>query len=125
MDLEVIYDESIDSLIIKSTSNVGPEEIYRLRDQILEHPNFKTNINQLFDSTKGQIDLSATDLQRIASHYQEVGEKLGFDRKLALVVTRDLDFGKMRQYEAYFDSGPDVLVHAFRSLSEAREWLKQ
>lgn len=125
MPINVEYDESLDSMIIETIGTVGCDEICLLRDQLLEHADFRENINQLFDASRGQLDLSADDLQKIASYYIVKSEQLGNNRKLALVVSKELDFGRMRQYEVYFYSGPTVYVKAFRNLSEAREWLKQ
>ena len=124
MSIIVDYDEFLDSLIIKTGGKVGCEEICALRDKILEHPNFRKNINQLFDATSSLLDLSSEDLQIIASHYSLKSNELGSNRKLALLVDKDLDFGRMRQYEVYFDSGPTVLVQAFRDPSKARIWIK-
>ncbi len=124
MSLEVIYDDSIDSIVIISKKVVGKNDILLLRDSILNHPNFRKNINQLFDSTEGQIDLTSEDLVNIATYYQTKSNQLGNNRKLALVVSRDVDFGRMRQYEAFFDAGPGVIVHSFRSINEAKDWIK-
>lgn len=125
MPFTVEYDELIDSLIIKTEGNVGCEEICMLRDQILEHPNFRKDINQLFNATDCILDLSTEDLKIIAAHYSSKASELGNNRKLALLVSRDLDFGRMRQYEVFFYSGPTLLVQAFRDLSQAEKWLKE
>jgi len=123
--IKVGYDESIDSIVLKSNNVIKYDDVCLLRDQIITHPKFRKNIHQLFDSTESQFDLSSEELIKLASYYQEKSDQLGHNRKLAVVVSRDLDFGKMRQYEAFFDSGPNVLVQAFRSLLDAREWLKK
>ncbi len=125
MSVEVTYDTSLGCIVIKNNSIAGIEEILSLRDMILSHTNFRTNIGQLFDSTEGQFDLTSDDLMKIADHYKAKSDQLGKNRKLALVVSRDLDFGRARQYEAFFNAGPDVTVQAFRSISEAREWMRQ
>lgn len=59
----------------------------------------------------------------MADDFSKIGQILGLERKLAIMASRDADFGRMRQYEVFFQSGPDVKVHVFRSLDEAREWL--
>lgn len=124
MTLEVSHDEVNDNMVIKATGTVGYKEILALRDQLINHSNFRQNINQLFDCSQGKLNLNTDDLKRIAMDYTEVADQLGHNRKLALVVSRDLDFGMMRQYEAFFYSGPGVSICAFRSLTEAKEWLK-
>lgn len=124
MVIAVDYDELIDSMIIKAEGNVGREEICGLRDKILEHPCFRMDINQLFDATECRLELSTEDLEYIAFYYSQKSSELGNNRKLALLVAKDVDYGMMRQYEVFFDSGPTVLVQAFRDPSKAKYWLK-
>ncbi len=124
MPIRVDYDDVLDSIIITAAGNIGCEEICVLRDQILNQSNFRKDINQLFDATDALLDLSTEDLKSIASHYSIKSHELGHKRKLALLVSKDLNFGLMRQYEVFFDAGPTVLVQAFRELSIAQDWLK-
>ncbi len=123
MPIDIDYDAETNCILIKTYEIVDCDEICALRDRLLNHPKFSTNINQIFDSSEGQLVITSEDLINIASHYKEKVDKLGNERKLALVVSKDLDFGRMRQYEAYFDSGPNVLVHSFRNINDAKEWL--
>ncbi len=124
MTIEITHDETLDCLEIKVVGSVGYEGIFALRDKLINHERFRHNINQLFDCSAGELSLNTEDLKRIAHDYMGVADQLGHNRKLALVVSRDLDFGMMRQYEAFFYSGPGVAIKAFRLLAEAKEWLK-
>jgi hypothetical protein len=123
MALGITYDDEIDGLVIKVTGTVGREDILLSIDRFLNHPKFRQNINQLFDCTEGDLDFTTQDLESIASYFNTIADQLGHDRKLAIVASRDLKFGMMRQYEAFFDSGPSINICVFRSLSDAREWL--
>lgn len=125
MPLKVTYDEVIDCLVVKATDSIKCDDLLSLRELILNHPKFRQDINQLFECTEGKLDLTTSDLERIASHFSRVADQLGLNRKLALGVSRDFEFGMMRQYEVFFYSGPNVSVRAFKSLSDAREWLKK
>lgn len=124
MALTVQYDASIDALVTHASGEIVYHDLPPLVQTIIEHENFRTNINQLFDCTEGELNLTMQDLRRIAAGFESVAHVLGVERKLALAVTRLVDFGMMRQYEAFFSSGPDVQVWAFRDLKEARDWLK-
>ncbi len=123
MAISITHDDKNDCIVIKVTGAIDYEDILSLREELLNHPLFRQNINQLFDCTEGELNLTTGDLQRIAADYGEVADKLGHNRKLALVVSRDLDFGMMRQYEAFFYAGPDVDIRAHRSVIEAQIWL--
>ena len=124
MATKVHYDSTLDALVIQATGRISYEDLPFLAQQIIDHPNFRVNINQLFDCTNGQLDLSTDDLKRIAQDFIGISEKLGSKRRLALAVSRLVDFGMMRQYEMFFDGGPEVEVHAFKVLADARAWLQ-
>ena len=63
------------------------------------------------------------DLYKVANDFSGMGDVLGLNRKLALVASSDGDFGRFRQYEVFFQAGPEVKVHVFRSIEAARHWL--
>ena len=125
MAITLTYDSDIDCLTMLVIGSVRYGEILQLRDQIINHPDFRTDINQLFDCSLGELELTTRDLERIASDYSTVIDLLGHKRKLALVVSRDTDYRKMGQYEIFFYAGPGVALHSFRSLADAKSWLKQ
>lgn len=125
MSIDILYDDFNDCLVLKALRDLGLKEIIALRDQLISHPRFRTNINQILDCSAVKLHLSTEELKEIASYYLEVNEQLGTSRKLALVVMRDLDFGMMRQYEAFFYSGPDVRIHSFYSLNDAKDWVRK
>ena len=124
MLFRITYDEEIDGFVIKATGTVRREDIILSLDQFLKHPKFRQNINQLFDCTEGNLDLTTQDLISISSYFSSISCQLGHNRKLAIAVCGDLNYGIMRQYEALFDSGPNVSVFVFKSISDARNWLK-
>ena len=124
MTMKIHYDSTLDALVIEVTGSITYEDLPPLAQQIVAHPNFRTNINQLFDCTKGQLDLSYEDLKRIAKDFMAISEVLGSKRRLALAVSRAVDFGMMRQYEVFFSGGPEVEVRAFSALPEAKVWLE-
>ena len=124
MSIRITYDEEIDGFVIKASGVVMREDILVSLDEFLNHPKFRQNINQLFDCTEAFIGLTTQDLMSVSSYFSSISSQLGHHRKLALVVLGDLNYGIMRQYEALFDSGPNVSVSVFKSLSDARKWLK-
>lgn len=123
MAIEIEYDGSIDCMVIVATGVLDYSGFPELAKGLLEHSKFRKNIHQLFDCRNGELFLTTDDLKNIANDFSAVADVLGLERKLALVVTRDADFGRLRQYEVFFQSGPGVKTHVFRSLDEARNWL--
>ena len=73
-------------------------------------------------------DLSSTtsaptlsELREVISVMQDPIAKTG-DRRIAIVVSRDMSFGVARQFQALFGS-PTADVQIFRDEPEARAWL--
>ena len=123
MTTEITYNEALDALHIEVTGSIDINEILRLKDQLLAHPNFTTNIDQIFDCSESSLNLSFEELQITADAYSAAADRFGRRRKLALIVQRDLDYGKTRQYEMFFDSGPEVLIRTFKTLEDAQHWI--
>jgi hypothetical protein len=121
--IEIEYDISLGCIVINATGVIEYSDLPKLAQDLIAHKNFRTNINQIFDCSHGALNFTTNELKKIAYDFSQIDETLGLVRKLALVVSRDVDFGQMRQYEVFFESGPGVLVHVFRSLDDARVWI--
>jgi len=124
MPIETKYDSTIDAIVMKATGKITYEDISDLAENLVAHPEFRMNINQLFDNTDGEFDLSTNEIERIAQDFMSISELLGQERRFAVAVSRDVDYGMMRQYEVFFQADPEVEVRGFRSLDEARQWLQ-
>ncbi len=125
MPIDLYYDSKINSMFMKATGRIVYDDLPVLAEQLVNHVNFRKNINQLFDVTEGELDLSNEELKQVSNDFQNISELLGMERRLAIVVSRDLDFGMMRMYEVFFDAGPGVEILVLRSLEKAFKWLKR
>ncbi len=121
---EVEYDPEVDALVIRVFGRLFYDDLPQIVQQVTEHPSFRTNISQLFDCTEGELGLSTRDLEHIAEDFTALSDLLGLNRRLALLVSRAVDFGMMRQYEVFFRPGPGVKVRAFADRHAARTWLQ-
>lgn len=124
MPIEMKYDSKIDAIVMRASGKITYDDISDLAEDIVAHPEFRMNINQLFDITYGEFELSTNEIERIARDYLSKSELLGHERRFAIVVSRDVDYGMVRQYEVFFQAGPGVETCGFRSLGEARQWLQ-
>ena len=124
MPIETKYDSTIDVIVMRATGKITYDDISDLAENIVAHPEIRMNINQLFNITDGEFDLSSNEIERIAQDYLSISELLGHERRFAIAVSRDVDYGMMRQYEVFFQAGPGVEIRGFRSLDEARQWLQ-
>jgi len=124
MPIEIKYDSTIDAIVMSATGKISYDDITNLTENIVTHTQFRTNINQLFDITDGEFNLSIDEIEQIAQDYLGISELLGHERRYAIVVSREVDYGMTRQYEVFFNAGPGVETCGFRSLDEARQWLQ-
>lgn len=124
MPIQLQYNSTLDCIYILFQGQISCDEIILLKDQVINCPDFRENITQIIDCTQGSLDLTTDDLQKIANSYLNSSSSLGLNRKLALIVSQDIDFGKMRQYEAFFEAGPTVKLRTFRSKEEAFKWVQ-
>ena len=116
MPIEIDYNTELDCMVIKVSGTVAYADLIPMAGALLEHEHFRTNINQLFDCTEGMVELAMEELKLVAKDFMSIADTLGHSRKLALVVTREVDYGRMRQYEVFFGGGPGVQISTFRSL---------
>ena len=125
MALTIDYDPGLDAMVLKAFGKVTYQDIAHHAQELLSHPSFTVNISQLFDCTEGKLSLTAEELQQLAVDFTRLSLQMGFNRRLAIVLSRDVDYGITRQYEALFQPDPRVEIRAFRSLENAHQWLRQ
>lgn len=81
-------------------------------------PDFDPSMRQLSDARDAESTVSVDDLRLLARE-----TPFGKLSRRAVVGSSDLVFGVSRQYVAF--SGPDApVLHVFREIDEAREWLE-
>jgi len=124
MSITINYDTTIDTMIIQFIGSIHRNDIPQLNENFQRHPDYRTNLNQLCDLTKGKLQLSIEERQQVAEEFQKLNEIFGLDRKLAFVVSRDLEYGMMKTYEEVLPAIENIQVQVFRSIDNAREWLQ-
>lgn len=104
----------------------GLDEVLEAVDRIGELPDFRANMNRIFDISKGQVDFSVEDVKRIVDHVQARAQVLGDAYRLAVVSPRDADYGQARMYAAFFQTGSSHTdVRVFREYDRAVRWVSQ
>ena len=74
---------------------------------------------RLWDFTHG-ANLTGQDIEKVAAHARIKKMQSG---KVAIVAPQDLTFGLFRMYEVHRKE-ERIQLSVFRSIKEAREWLK-
>src|SRR5690606_16144469 len=124
MKLDIQYDPSLDSLIINASGDIGFSDLPKINQSVLEHESFYPNVGQILDCSNGSLTISFDELKRFIPASRQIAKVFGEKRKLALVNSKPEDFGRMRQYQALLNLDPNIEILVFRSMEQAREWIK-
>ena len=101
------------------------EEVRDTLEALYASPDFDPAMNALWDVRDANLtDISSDDVRKIAQLVSGRRPKEGFSR-VALVVSRDVDFGLARMYEMQLEDGSHSAVRVFRDIGEAMTWLGQ
>lgn len=112
-----------DYFMIKLSGRFDVRDLESCYVNMLDHDNWKTGTNVLWDATECTFDhLDTRDVRRIGEMTAKYREKRGHG-KAAWVVGRAVDFGVSRMFEL-LNKGKVVFdFRVFKSIEEAREWI--
>ncbi len=89
--------------------------------EFLEHPDFRKDLDRLYDFRDAKIDLQSDQFRTIYKALQDDDAVHG-KRKVAFLVAKNFDFGLMRMFSSIADRlSADMAV--FRDRNEANTWL--
>jgi hypothetical protein len=98
-------------------------DIIKTLHGLLQDSQFKSGMDILWDFRQVKTEnMKADQIREIVSFIKNNQEKRGANYRVALVVSRDIDFGLARMYEAYTQELPFQL-QIFKELSAAEDWL--
>jgi hypothetical protein len=101
------------------------EEVRDTLEELYSSPDFDPAMNALWDVRDASTaDISLEDVRKIAQLVSGRRPKEGLSR-VALVVSRDVDFGLARMYEMKLEDVAHSEVRVFRDIEEALTWLGQ
>ena len=125
MELEIEHDKPLDCLVITASGIIDSiEQLPVILRKLTSYKNFRLNISQILNFSDATINLAMRELRLFASEASTLGDQVGTQRKLALVVSNPLNFGQMRQFQSFLNAGPGVDVQIFKDLQKSREWIK-
>ena len=123
MDFEVSLQDGVFVVVTH-----GDAEVMKFRDYLDEtfaHEQWRPGSPVLHDhSDLNGGPLTVDDVRLIADFCAEASEQFGHS-KLAVVTSRDAEFGLARMWGAFMDGRWGVTAQAFRSLDEGKRWLLQ
>ena len=108
---------------LTASGNISSSEIIKALHGLLQDSQFKSGMDILWDFRQVKTEnMRADQIREIVSFIKNNQEKRGANYRVALVVSRDIDFGLARMYEAYTQELPFQL-QIFKQLSAAEDWL--
>lgn len=92
---------------------------------IVDHPEWKPGNKIFIDCRKMMTnELSQSELQFISDHFLSVEKRLG-NGKLALLMNREIDFGKARAWENITEDSVKIKTNVFLNVENAKSWLNE
>jgi hypothetical protein len=107
--------------VINWTGTFSRTTFIAFAKELEDHPGFHEGLDRLYDLRAANMEMDADEVRKITRRIQD-NEVLHGDRKVAIAVSNDLQFGLMRIYAAIADD-TRANIKLFRSRSDACLWL--
>ena len=122
MPIRMIIDKTTGVIRTTATGRVIGDDLVAYYHRLRSHPDFRSNLNEIFDLTDvTEANVDAADVRRLSGVTEEFTRR-GVTVKVAIVAPRDLEFGLSRMYEMLQDQSLND-VRVFRDRAEAEGWI--
>ncbi len=122
MPIRITVDKQNALIHTHATGHVTGADLIDYYQRLRAHPDFRSNLNEIFDATEvEQIDLTADDVRKLSAFTEEY-TSLGVPVRVAIVASGDLEFGMSRMYEMLQVRSINLLK-VFRERSQAERWI--
>lgn len=123
MKYNIEVDQDRGQFIVHAQGHIDTEAEKCMFDEIIAHPMWSAQFNLLFDHSHCHWGhLSSDDIVYRAKLIGQLSRHFN-DRKMAIVLSTDLDYGLGRMLEAFTYKNLNGTLHIFRSVNEAETWL--
>ena len=111
------------SVIIHTvTGEMTFEEIRSSYESVRSHPDFQENMNSIWDIRNADAsEFDSQDVIKIARYF-DTQTKDRAKYKVAVIVSRDLEYGLLRKYQVAAADLP-AKIGIFINLEEAKNWI--
>jgi len=122
MIINTVVDKKAAVMIHTVTDEITFEEVKSSYEAILSHPDFQEDMNSIWDIRNA--DASKFDRQGVIrlARYFEAQLKNRAEYKVAVIVSRDLEYGLSRTYQVAAADLP-AKIGIFNNLEEAKKWV--
>ena len=122
MTVNTVVDKKALVVIRTVTGEMTFEEIKSSYESVYSHPDFQENMNSIWDLR--DADASKFDSQKVIkiARYFETQTKNRTSYKVAVIVSRDLEYGLSKKYQVAAADLP-AKIGIFINLEEAKKWV--
>jgi hypothetical protein len=122
MTVNTVVDKKASVAIHMVTGEITFQEIKSSYESVRSHPDFKENMNSIWDIR--DADASKFDSQAVIriARYFEIQTKNRAKYKVAIIVSRDLEYGVSRKYQVAAADLP-AKIGIFTNLEDAKKWV--
>jgi hypothetical protein len=122
MIVNTVVDKKASVMIHTVTGEMTFDEVKSSYESVLSHPDFQENMNSIWDIR--DADASKFDSQYVIrlARYFENQLKNRPEFKVAIIVSRDLEYGLSKTYQVAAADLP-AKIGIFINLEEAKKWV--
>ena len=122
MKVNTVVDKRDEIMIHTVTGEMTIDEIKSSYETILSHPEFQEDMNSIWDMRDADASkFESQDVIRIARYF-ETQFKNRAEFKVAVIVSRTLEYDLSRMYQVAAADLP-AKIRIFHNLEEAKKWL--
>lgn len=111
-------------IVVTTHGEADAQGILAFLDDIVSHPEWKPGYQILLDHRDLDLkNIPQDGIGQVSQYFVKLKSKLGTG-KIALVMNRDIDYGIARAWELMTADDVEISIFVFRTLKEARQWLK-
>jgi hypothetical protein len=122
MVVNTVVDKKSSVMIHTVTGKITFEEIKSSYEAVLTHPDFKDDFNSIWDIRDADASkFDSHDVIKIARYF-ETQTKTRAKYKVAVIVSRDLEYAISRKYQVAAADLP-ARIGIFIDLEEAKKWV--
>ncbi len=115
-------DHEHDCIFEKWSGVVMAHEIIAFNRELAQDPDYRLGLNRLVDMRGVTIEAPSDEISEMATEAIKKRDASEGQRKGAILVDRDLEYGLVRMFDAMSDLTQSE-VRPFRRLDEAMAWL--
>ena len=124
MKVERIIDRNKNRVVVTAHGRVGFAQFKTVFNEMLDHPDFRANMDILWDLTDATIEASLIDVQRIVRHIYKNRIRRGSNCKTAIIAVGTTELAASNLFALMANYLPfDTKV--FEGLQAAEQWLDE